>query len=66
MVRFISLDIFVTGVRSLECAFSVRLSSLDHGRLTRRLIFFAMYISLGQGRSRNRVSVQPPNARQVQ
>jgi hypothetical protein len=35
-VRFISFDIFATGVRAFECAFRVRTSSFVHGLITRR------------------------------
>jgi hypothetical protein len=35
-VRFISFEIFATGVRALECAFSARMSSFVHGLITRR------------------------------
>lgn len=35
-VRFISLEIFATGVRAFECAFRARTSSFVHGLMTRR------------------------------
>jgi hypothetical protein len=40
MVRFISLEIFATGVFERECAFNSRTSSLVHSRRTTR--FFAV------------------------
>jgi hypothetical protein len=45
-VRFISFEIFSTGVRALECAFRVRTSSFVQGLMTRRAdlagaVFFA-------------------------
>ena len=46
-MRFISFDIFATGVRALECAFNARTSSFVQGLTTRRAglvdaVFFAV------------------------
>jgi hypothetical protein len=39
IVRFISFEIFATGVLAFECALSVRTSSLVHGITSRRAVF---------------------------
>ena len=38
-MRFITFETLVTGVRALECTFSVRTSSFVHGLTTRRAVF---------------------------
>lgn len=38
-VRFISFEIFATGVCAFECAFNVRISSFVHDLITRRVAF---------------------------
>jgi hypothetical protein len=65
MVRFVSLEIFATGVLKRECSFSSRTFSLVQSRRFARLVFVAIWVLSYEGAMyhdnvRNTNTLYPP------